>query len=139
MGQPVLLPAGRLLPYSGPQQPGIDPAELPTVGQDAFTGMGCLMWLDEHGDLLLRSIYDQGLDPTDPPGPPEYGNLDPDAEWQFRAVEHALRKAATSRVVVTGPAAAFTPADIETLVITAADVICDCQVCRLVRTLFGSL
>jgi hypothetical protein len=65
---PDLLPDGRLLPYSGPHQPGIDPADLPTIGQDAFVGMGCLMWLDEHGDLVLRSIYDEGLDPTDPPG-----------------------------------------------------------------------
>jgi diguanylate cyclase (GGDEF)-like protein len=42
-------------------------------------------------------------------------------------------------VVLVGISAAFTPGDIEALVITAAQVICDCQVCRMVRTLSESL
>ena len=46
---------------------------------------------------------------------------------------------ALSCVVLTGISAAFTPADLDALVITAAEVICDCQVCLLVRTLSGSL
>ena len=46
---------------------------------------------------------------------------------------------AVACVVLTGISAAFTPADLEALVITAAEVICDCQVCLLVRTLSGSL
>jgi diguanylate cyclase (GGDEF)-like protein len=41
--------------------------------------------------------------------------------------------------VLVGISAAFTPDELEGLVITAAEVICDCQVCRMVRTLSGSL
>lgn len=116
-----LLPNGILAPYTGPHQPGIVPAELPAPGQDAFTGLGCLMWLDDQHVLVLRQTYDGGFDPTDPPQPPEYGGLDPDAEWAFRAVEHALRNATTARPTYTGLAAAFTPEEIEALIITAAD------------------
>jgi len=42
-------------------------------------------------------------------------------------------------VVLVGISAAFTPIEIEGLARTAADVICDCQVCRMVRALSGSL
>jgi hypothetical protein len=121
---PDLLPNGHLLPWDGNQQPGIDPAELPAQGQDTFTGMGALMWLDEHGDMLLRPSHPDGLHPSDQAGPPDYGDLDPDVEWQLRAVQHALRKAAHHRVVLTGPAATFSPAEIEALLITAGDAVC---------------
>lgn len=128
---PDLLPDGRQAPYTGPWPSGIDPAELPAHGQDTFTGMGCLMWLATGGDLVVRSVYPGGefaatggFDPTDVAGLPEYGNLDPDAEWRFRAVEHALRRAATDQVTVTGWVAAFTAAEIEALVATAAEAVC---------------
>ena len=53
---------------------------------------------------------------------------------------HAPRPSSgTSGVVLVGISAGFTPIEIEGLVRTAAEVICDCQVCRLVRTLSGSL
>jgi hypothetical protein len=42
-------------------------------------------------------------------------------------------------VVITAPATAFTADEIEALILTAADVVCDCQVCRMVRRLSGSL
>src|SRR5439155_1377036 len=95
--------------YTGPHPPGIDPAELPAPGRDAFTGLGCLMWLDDQHDLVLRQTYDGGFDPTDPPQPPEYGGLDPDAEWAFRAVEHALRNITTARPL-PGPLSGRAPA-----------------------------
>jgi len=44
-----------------------------------------------------------------------------------------------SPAIAVGISAAFTPIEIEGLVRTAAEVICDCQVCCLVRTLSGSL
>jgi hypothetical protein len=121
---PDLLPHRQLLPWDGTDQPGIDPAELPAVGQDTFTGTGALMGLDEHGNLVLRPMNPDGFDPLAQAGPPEYGTLDPDAAWQLRAVEHALRKAADNRVVLTGPAATFSAAQIEALLITAADAVC---------------
>ena len=130
-----LLPQGLLVPYTGPTRPGIDPAQ----GRYAFTGMGHLMWLDDDQNLVLRPAGDDGVDLLNLPGPPEYGTFDPDAEWQRRAVEHALRNATTARPAFTGLAAAFTADEVEALIITAADVICGCQVCRLVRTLSGSL
>jgi hypothetical protein len=115
-----LLPNGLLTPYTGPAQPDIDPAQLPSVGQPAFTGLGYLMWLDHHGNLISRTIDDGHLDTADEPGIPEYGNLDPDVEWQLRAVEHALRKA-TTVPVPAGLAAAFSADEVEALIITAAD------------------
>src|SRR5262249_2838190 len=116
-----LLPDGLLMPYTGPTEPDVDPTQLPPLGQPAFTGAGYLMWLDPDNNLVLRPADTDGVDPQDPPGPADYGTLDPDAEWQFRAVEHALRNA--TGAVPTGLAAAFTPEEVQALILTAADAV----------------
>lgn len=113
-----LLPNGLLVPYTGPIRSGIDPAQ----GQYAFTGMGHLMWLDDNQNLVLRPAGDDSADLLNLPGPPQYGTFDPDAEWQLRAVEHALPNAAAGPTAFTGLAAAFTAQEVEALIITAADV-----------------
>gem|GEM_PF-3757410 len=130
-----LLPDGLLMPYPGPTEPDIDPAQLPAPGQPAFTGLGYLMWLDHHLNLALRTIDDGHVDPADEPGIPEYGNLDPDVEWQLRAVEHVLRKA-TAGPPRTGIAAEFTADEVEALIITAADVTAGAGVESLSRRQF---
>jgi hypothetical protein len=119
-----LMPDGLLMPYPGCAQEGIDPVEVPAPGQDAFVGMGCLMWLDAVGDMVVRSLDEEdGLDPSEPPGSPEYGNLDPDAEWRFRAVEHALRLAGARRPAVSRLAAGLTPGEVDDLIAAGADVL----------------
>jgi hypothetical protein len=118
-----LLPPGRLLPHLSPPPPGIDPTALPAHGQDTYTAMGYVMWLDDSGQLALRAVYDTGVDLCEPVGQPEYGDVDPEVGWQLRAVEHALRLAGAARVTVTGLAARFTPAQIEALLITAAHAV----------------
>jgi hypothetical protein len=116
-------PTGVLMPYTGPQRPGVEPGQLPPQGQYAFTGVGYLMWLDNDNNPVLRPVDEQGVDRFNPPGPPEYGSLDPDAEWALRAVEHTLRTAAAARPTLTGLAATFTPLELEALVVTAADAV----------------
>jgi hypothetical protein len=116
-----LMPNGVLMPYPGPAQPDADHAQLPTPGQYAFTGAGYLMWLDDEDNLVLRPVDDHRVDLLNPPAPPEYGFLDPDAEWELRAVEHALREATGVRPALTGLAGEFTPDEVEALIITAAD------------------
>jgi hypothetical protein len=119
-----LLPQGWLLPYTDAPQPGDDPAHLPVPGQDTYTAGGRVMWLDANNDLVWRSVVDGGFDPAQPVRQPEYRDVGPEEGWRLRSVEHVLRRAAATRVTVTGLAAAFTPADLETLVITAADAVC---------------
>jgi len=119
-----LMPEGLLMPYPGCAQPDIDPTQVPALGQDAFVGMGCLMWLDADGDMVVRSLDDEEhLDPSEPPGWPEYANLDPDGEWRFRAVEHALRLAAARTTAPSGLVAGLSPGEVDTLVAAGADAL----------------
>ena len=98
------------------------PLECLEIEGGAFTGMGHLMWLDDNQNLVLRPAGDDSADLLNLPGPPQYGTFDPDAEWQLRAVEHALPNAAAGPTAFTGLAAAFTAQEVEALIITAADV-----------------
>lgn len=120
---PDLAPPGRLLPYPGPSGPTAL-HDTPALGQDIYVSPGCLMWLDRSGDLLLRDAGDNGgFDRSGTARPPAYGSLPPAAAQQFRAVEHLLRGAVELRRRLAPIASRFTTAEIEELLVAAADAV----------------
>ncbi len=119
-----LAPDGQLVPFTGPTPSTVEPDELPAIGQDVYWSLGCLMWLDDTGDLVVRTAYDDGrFDPLDSCGPPEYGNIDPEAEWRFRAAEHLLRQVSDLRRRISPLASSFSPAEVEQLLVAASHAI----------------
>ncbi|MEJ3741780.1 hypothetical protein WEI85_00560 [Actinomycetes bacterium KLBMP 9797] len=118
---PDLAPHGHLVPFTPPDTSQGDGEDLPAAGQDVYWVPGALTWLDAHGDLLVRAADDrERFDPLNPAEPPEYGNLDPEAEWQCRAIEHLLRTVADQRRQLAPLASMFTPREVEELLVVAA-------------------
>ncbi|MEU8075998.1 hypothetical protein AB0B31_11150 [Catellatospora citrea] len=117
---PELVGPGTLLPYL--QTLGDDHG-LPQYGQNTFTTSDMLLWLDQHGSLLSRTMSAYGQPhPGEAPAPIDYASLPVCEQLRLRAIEYTLRTAAATTTTVTGLAALFSPAEIEELILAAAQL-----------------
>lgn len=92
---------------------------LPRAGEPVVYTDDRVLWLDDCGELLSRTMPGGCRPSADGPTPIDYQRLRPFEQLYMRAIEHALRLAATA---AKGLAARFDAAEIEELILAAVQL-----------------